>query len=197
MGSKSAAAKKNYPIKFFESPKAWEKWLAASQQKADGVWLRFFKKGSGVKTIFYDEALDVALCYGWIDGQAKSHDERSWVQKFTPRRARSMWSKRNKEHVARLIKSKKMRAAGLREIANAKKDGRWDAAYDPASSMVVPEDFLKRLAKDKKAERFFETLNRANTYAIAWRLQTAKKPETREGRMKALLEMLSKGEKLH
>lgn len=191
------ANKSEYQIKAFETSKAWEKWLAASHQKADGIWLRFFKKASGVKTVTYDEALDVALCYGWIDGQVKKFDAKSWIQKFTPRRAKSMWSARNKLHVARLIKANRMRAAGLHEVTEAKKDGRWDAAYASPSAMTVPEDFLRRLAKDKKAQRFFETLSKANTYAIAWRLQTAKKPETRERRMQALLEMLAKGEKLH
>ena len=156
-----------------------------------------FKKDSGVKSVTYDEALDVALCYGWIDGQKNKHDARSWVQKFTPRRARSIWSKRNVEHVERLIAEGKMTAAGWVQIEAAKADGRWTRAYDAAKDMKVPEDFLKELSKNKKAKAFFDTLNKANTYAIAWRLQTAKKPETRERRMNALLEMMKKGEKLH
>ena len=145
----------------------------------------------------YAEGLDEALCCGWIDGQLDKYDEKSWLRKFTPRRSKSVWSKRNIEHVNRLIQAGKMKLAGLKEVEAAKADGRWERAYDSPSAMQVPEDFLKELSKDKKAKAFFETLNKANTYAIAWRLQTAKKPETREKRMKAILEMLKRGEKLH
>ena len=148
-------------------------------------------------TITYAEALDVALCYGWIDGQKKPYDTKSWLQKFTPRRPKSIWSKRNREHIARLEKSGKMRAAGGKQVAAAKADGRWEQAYDSQSNMVVPADFLKELAKNKKAETFFKLLNKTNTYAIVWRIQTAKKIETRDKRMKAILEMLKKEEKFH
>jgi uncharacterized protein YdeI (YjbR/CyaY-like superfamily) len=189
--------KKEAPIKAFSSASVWETWLSANHAKSDGLWLQIFKKDSGEKTITYDEALDAALCYGWIDGQKDKYDEKSWLQKFTPRRVKSVWSKRNKEHVARLTKDKRMKSAGLAQVTAAKKDGRWERAYDSPSSMKVPEDFLKELAKNKKAESFFKTLSKANTYAIAWRLQTAKKPETREKRMKMLLEMLTKEEKLY
>lgn len=182
----------------FSSSAKWNAWLKKNHLSVEeGIWLRMFKKDSGVKSVTYDEALDVALCYGWIDGQKNKHDARSWVQKFTPRRARSIWSKRNVEHVERLIAEGKMTAAGLVQIEAAKADGRWTRAYDAAKDMKVPEDFLKELSKNKKAKAFFDTLNKANTYAIAWRLQTAKKPETRERRMNALLEMMKKGEKLH
>ena len=181
----------------FDSAKQWERWLAKNHASSEGVWLRIFKKDAGEKTVTYDEALDEALCYGWIDGQKKSHDERSWLQKFTPRRGKSLWSQRNKAHVARLIAAKKMRPAGLREVASAKKDGRWDAAYDPASSAQVPKDFLAVLAKDKKAKAFFDTLNKTNRYSIIWRLQTAKKPETRTRRMNEILSMLAAGKKFH
>ena len=148
-------------------------------------------------TITYAEALDVALCYGWIDGQKKPYDTKSWLQKFTPRRPKSIWSKGNREHIARLEKSGKMRAAGSKQVAAAKADGRWEQAYDSQSNMVVPADFLKELAKNKKAETFFKLLSKTNTYAIVWRLQTAKKIETRDKRMKAILEMLKKEEKFH
>ncbi len=137
------------------------------------------------------------MCYGWIDGQLKKCDEKSWLQKFTPRRARSIWSKRNADRATKLIKLKKMKPAGLKEIENAKSDGRWEKAYESPKDMTIPGDFLKRLSKDKKAQKFFETLNRANKYAISWRLQTAKKPETREKRMINILDMLSKEEKFH
>lgn len=182
----------------FSSQAKWNAWLKKNHVSVEkGVWLRLFKKDSGIKSVTYDEALDAALCYGWIDGQKNKHDAQSWVQKFTPRRARSIWSKRNIEHVERLIAEGKMTAAGLVQIEAAKADGRWARAYDAAKDMKVPEDFLKELSKNKKAKAFFDTLNKANTYAIAWRLQTAKKPETRERRMNALLEMMKKGEKLH
>jgi uncharacterized protein YdeI (YjbR/CyaY-like superfamily) len=187
----------NTPIICFKSSAAWEAWLAKHHAKSKGIWVRFFKKGSGVASVSHDEALEEALCYGWIDGQLKKYDDKSWLQKFTPRRTKSLWSKKNTEHVERLIQAGKMKPAGLKEAELAKAGGRWTKAYDSPSAMQVPEDFLRRLATNKKAEAFFQTLNRANTYAIAWRLQTAKKPETREKRMNAILQMLAKNEKFH
>lgn len=175
----------------------WGKWLSANHSKAEGVWLRFFKKGSNIPTLTYEEALLEALCYGWIDGQSKSFDEKSWVQRFTPRRPKSVWSKRNTERIARLIREGRMKKAGLKQVEAAKADGRWEKAYDSPKDMVIPEDFLKELSKNKKAKAFFETLNKANTYAIGWRLQTAKKPETRIKRMKEILVMLKAGKKFH
>ena len=159
--------------------------------------MRFFKKASGLKTISYAEALEAALCYGWIDGQIKKYDDTSWVHKFSPRRHKSTWSKRNTEHIARLIEAKRMQPAGLAQVEAAKADGRWAQAYDPPSQLTIPEDFLEELAKHPQAETFFKTLNRANLYAIAWRLQTAKKPETRTSRIQKTLEMLEKGEAFH
>lgn len=141
--------------------------------------------------------MDHALCFGWIDGQKKSLDELSWIQKFTPRRPRSGWSKLNTQHVERLTAAGLMMEAGLRAVAAAQADGRWHAAYDSARNARPPEDFLQALAKSKKAKAFFEMLNRANVYAIVYRLQTAKKPETRERRMKNILAMLAQGEKFH
>jgi uncharacterized protein YdeI (YjbR/CyaY-like superfamily) len=184
-------------IQSFKTSREWRSWLAKNHAKPDGVWLRIFKKNSDVATVSYAEALDEALCYGWIDGQKKAYDTQSFLQRFTPRRPKSVWSKRNREHVARLIREKRMTPAGLAHVEAAKKDGRWDAAYDASSTMTVPADFLKELKRDKDAYAFFKTLNRANTYAIAWRLQTAKKPETRAQRMEKLLAMLSEGKKLH
>ncbi len=189
--------KKDVPTRSFASASAWEKWLAANHLKPDGIWLRIFKKETGKKTVTYAEALDEALCYGWIDGQKKKFDSDSWIQKFTPRRPRSIWSKRNIEHIERLTKEKRMKAAGLKAFEDAKKDGRLAAAYDSASNSTIPEDFLKRLEKNKKAKAFFDTLNKANKYAITFRLQTAKKPETREKRMNLILEMMAKGEKFY
>ena len=186
------------PIKSFASSKQWKEWLAKNYAISNkGIWLRIFKKDSDEATITYDEALDEALCFGWIDGQKKTYDEKSWLQKFTPRRSRSIWSKRNKTRVDQLIEEKRMQPWGLKEIEAAKEDGRWDKAYDSPSQMEIPADFLAILRKDKHAYEFFKTLNKANTYAIAWRLQTAKKPETREKRMQILLEMMKKRQKLH
>ena len=181
----------------FTSSNKWRQWLASNHKRLQGVWLRFYKKNTGVQSVNYNEALDVALCYGWIDGQIKPYDEKSWLRKFTPRRAKSPWSKRNIEHVRRLITSGKMKSTGLKEAAAAKADGRWKNAYDPGSTMTIPVDFLKRLSTMKKAKEFFDTLNKANTYAIAWRLQTAKRPETRKKRMESIIAMLAKREKFH
>jgi len=191
------SSKPDLPIIPFASQKRWRLWLAKNHAKAEGIWLRIFKKDSAVKTITYAEALDEALCYGWIDGQKRSYDEESWLQKFTPRRPRSIWSKVNIQHVEQLTRAGKMRPSGLKAIEAAKSDGRWERGYDSPGTATAPEDFLKELSKDKKAKAFFETLNKANTYAIVWRLQTAKKPETRTKLMKTILAMLAKGEKFH
>lgn len=188
---------KSLPVKVFASPEKWNDWLSKRHSSADGIWVRMYKKGTGKKSVTYAEALDEALCYGWIDGLKKSYDEESWIQKFTPRRAKSLWSKRNREHIARLVKEGRMKPSGMKEVEKAKKDGRWEQAYDSAKNMEVPADFLKELKKSKKAYEFFKTLNKANLYAIGWRLQTAKKPETREKRMKILLEMMKEGRKIH
>ena len=172
-------------------------WLSANHRKSTGIWLRMFKKDSGEPSINYAQALDQALCFGWIDGQKRPFDERSWLQRFTPRRPRSGWSKRNTEHAERLIEAGQMKPAGQAEIDAAKKDGRWTAAYDSPSKATIPKDFLAALRKNKKATAFFESLNKANLYAIAYRLQTAKKPETRQRRMETILAMLARGEKFH
>lgn len=179
------------------SAEAWDSWLAQHHAGSQGVWLKLLKKAAGGDAFTYAQALDVALCYGWIDGQKKTHDDTAWLQKFTPRRKASLWSKKNREHVERLVREGRMQAAGLKEVEAAKQDGRWEKAYDAASSATVPEDFLQALAKDKKAAAFFATLNKANLYAITWRLQTAKKPETRQKRMEVILAMLHEGKKFH
>jgi uncharacterized protein YdeI (YjbR/CyaY-like superfamily) len=189
--------KKDFPTRSFVSASAWEKWLKTHHAKSEGIWLKIFNKESGMQTVTYTEALDEALCYGWIDGQKKKFDSASWLQKFTPRRARSIWSKRNIEHIERLTQEKRMKAAGLKAFEDAKNDGRLAAAYDSPSNSTTPEDFLKLLEKNKEANAFFNTLNKANKYAISWRLQTAKKAETREKRMLTILAMLAKGEKFH
>jgi uncharacterized protein YdeI (YjbR/CyaY-like superfamily) len=176
---------------------AWERWLGKNHARARGVWLRFFKKRSKVASIEHADALNAALCYGWIDGRLKKRDADSWLRKFTPRRPKSIWSKRNRELVERLMEAGKMKSAGLREVEAAKGDGRWGRAYDSPSKMTVPADFRKALSKSPEAKKFFATLNKANVYAIAWRLQTAKKPVTRKKRMDAIIEMLANGEKFH
>ncbi len=185
------------PIRSFRSQEVWERWLSAHHARSDGIWVKLHKKTSGKPTVTHAQALDEALCYGWIDGQIKPFDDESWLRKFTPRRARSVWSKRNTEHVTRLIAAGKMKAAGLREVESARADGRWQRAYDSPRNMSAPADFLKALTKDKKAKAFFETLDRANVYAIAWRLETATKPETREKRLKAIVAMLAQGKAFH
>ena len=185
------------PIFSFDSPNKWHEWLQTNHTQPKGVWIRFFKKNAHVSSMTYTEAVDEALCYGWIDSQAKKYDEMSYIQKFTPRRTKSIWSKINRERIEKLITAGKMQASGLKQVEEAKKDGRWDHAYDSPRNMTLPEDFLKALSQNKQAKAFFETLNKTNTYAIMWRLQTAKKPETRAKRMTLVLEMLAKGEKFH
>lgn len=189
--------KSTFPIKAFKSPDIFQTWLEKNHDKSTGIWMKIYKKDSGVKTITYAEALEVALCFGWIDGQKQAFDETCWLQKFCPRTAKSIWSKINIGHVERLIQNGKMQPAGLKAIDSAKADGRWEKAYDSPSKMTIPEDFLKALSKNKKAATFFKTLNKTNLYSIGFQLQTAKKQETREKRMKIIIEKLAKGEKFH
>lgn len=181
----------------FRSASEFRKWLAANRRKSEGILLRIFKKGSGESSVTYAEALDEALCFGWIDGQKQRHDEVSWRQRFTPRRAKSAWSKINTQHAERLIKARRMKPAGQAQIDAAKKDGRWRAAYDSPSKATFPADFLAAVRRNKKTQAFFESLNKANRYAIAYRLQTAKKPETKQRRMEMILAMLARGEAFH
>ncbi len=195
--AKGKAPAKPLPILPFASATKWSAWLAKNHAKSDGIWLQFFKKDSAVKSITYAEALDKALCYGWIDGQLKKHDAQSWLHRFTPRRPRSMWSKRNTEHVARLTQESRMMLAGLAQVEQAQADGRWLVAYDSHSTMTIPDDFLHAVARNKKTRAFFEALNKTNRYSIAWRLQTAKTPAIRAKRMAVLLDMLHRGESIH
>ena len=185
------------PTVAFKTAKTFEKWLEKNYENSNGLWLKIFKKDSGEKTISYAEALDVALCYGWIDSQKKAFDEQAWLQKFCPRRPKSIWSKINIGHVERLISEGRMRSAGLKAIEKAKEDGRWEKAYDSPKQMTIPEDFLKELSKNKKAAAFFKSLNKTNLFSIGFRLQTAKKQETRDKRMTEIINMLAKGEKYH
>ena len=181
----------------FKSSRAFRAWLARNHARTEGILLRIYKKDSGVATVTYAQALDQALCFGWIDGQKLPGDDRSWLQKFTPRRSGSGWSKRNTAHAQRLIDAGEMTAAGLLEINAAQADGRWKAAYDAFGSAAVPDDFLKELGRNRKAHAFFKTLNKTNLYSIVYRLQTAKKPETREKRKQEIIAMLARSEKFH
>jgi uncharacterized protein YdeI (YjbR/CyaY-like superfamily) len=184
-------------IRGFKTGKDFAAWLEKNHKTSPALWVRIAKKNSGVSSITYAEGVEVALCYGWIDAQKRPEDETAWLQRFMPRRPRSIWSKVNREKVLALIASGEMKPAGLEEIDRARKDGRWEAAYDSPGAAAVPADFEKELDRHPKAKAFYKTLNRANSYAILWRLQTAKKAETRAKRMRSFIEMLEKGETLH
>jgi len=185
------------PILPFASKKKWADWLAKQYDKSTGVWLKLAKKGSEIPSVTYDEALEVALCYGWIDGQKKGFDDKYWLQKFTPRGAKSIWSKINTEKAEKFIKSGVMKPAGLKAIEAAKQDGRWDAAYESQKNISVPDDFQAALDKNPKAKAFFVTLNSVNRYAILFRIHNVKKAETRIKRIQQFVEMLERGEKLY
>lgn len=185
------------PILAFTTPGRWEAWLDREHEASDGVWLKFAKKGSGVPTVVYEEAVDVALCYGWIDSQVKSYDERFYLQKFTPRRARSKWSRINRDKIEELTKQGRMKPAGLAQVELAKADGRWEAAYASPANIEIPEDLGKALDANAKAAEFFATLNKSNRYAIVYQLEDAKKPETRVRRLEKFVAMLERGEKLY
>ncbi len=181
----------------FPSKAAFTAWLAENHDTSDGIWIKIAKKGTGVSTCSAPEALDVALCFGWIDGQRKSLDDTYFLQKYTPRRARSKWSQVNVSKVTALIERGAMRPAGLAEIERAKADGRWAQAYDAPSTAEIPEDFLAELEKHPKAKAFFATLNKRNTYPVVHRLQTARTPEVRAARIRAMIEMFERGERFY
>lgn len=185
------------PVILFEQQQDWADWLDKYHAESAGVWLRLAKKASGLQSVSRDEALEVALCYGWIDGQAKRLDDQFWLQKFTPRGPKSIWSKINREKVQQLIVTGQMKPAGLEAVEAAKRDGRWDAAYDSPSNATVPADFQAELDKNGAAKVFFATLNSRNRYAILHQIQTAKKAETRARRIQQFIEMLAKQEKLY
>lgn len=184
------------PIQHFEDQKAWEEWLIANAD-GKGIWLQIAKKDSGIASVNYAQALEVALCHGWIDGQKRGYDEQFFLQRFTPRRPRSLWSKINIGHIERLIAAGRMQSGGLREVEAAKADGRWEAAYRSFSDMEVPTELAVALKKNKKAKAFFDQLDRTNRYSFCWRVHTAKKPETRIARAEKFVEMLARGEKIH
>jgi uncharacterized protein YdeI (YjbR/CyaY-like superfamily) len=181
----------------FATQRAFETWLRKNHASSDGVWLLIAKPGADKPTITYPEAVEVALCYGWIDGPKKSIDTHHWLQRFTPRRVRSLWSKANRAKAEALIRSGRMLPSGLAEIDRARSDGRWDAAYEGARTAVVPSDLQAALDAEPEASVFFSGLDRANRYAVLWRVQTAMRPETRSRRIKTLVAMLARGEKIH
>ena len=181
----------------FRSARAFETWLRRNHSASQGVWLEIAKPGAPEATISYPQAVELALCYGWIDGQKKGKDAQYWLQRFTPRRPRSLWSKGNRERAEALVAAGRMQASGQAEIDRAKADGRWDAAYDGARTAGVPADLQAALDAQPKARAFFATLDAANRYAVTWRVQTAKTPQARASRIETVVAMLARGEKIH
>ncbi|HTQ57762.1 MAG TPA: YdeI/OmpD-associated family protein [Bryobacteraceae bacterium] len=175
----------------------WLAWLERHHTSSSGVWLRFAKKGSALQSVTYTEALEAALCFGWIDAQKKPESDAAWLQRFTRRLPRSIWSKRNRETALALIAAGRMQPAGLAAVESAQADGRWDSAYDSPATAAVPDDFAAALARNRRAQAFFAALDKANRYAVLFRLQTARRPETRARRIRQFVDMLSRGEKLH
>ena len=194
---KKIAAPRPMVKRLFKSQAAWHAWLEKNHEDPEGVWLHFAKKDSGAVTVSYDEALETALCFGWIDGQLRTHDEKTFVRKFTPRRARSIWSKVNRAKAERLIKSGHMKPAGLSAIERAREGGEWDGAYDSSRTASVSPDFQKALDKSKPAAAFFAELDSANRYAVLWRIQTARTAVLRAKRIAELIAMLKKQETFH
>lgn len=192
-----SSVKESEPAKLFKTKDAWAKWLEKHHRTSTALWLRFAKKNSGIQSVSYQEALDVALCYGWIDAQLKGENEATYLQRFVRRSDKSLWSKVNREKALAFIASGEMQAAGLEAVEKAKQSGRWEGAYDSSSKATVPHDFQRALDTNAGAKSFFETLDKANRYAILWRLQTTRKPETRARKLKQFIEMLARGEKIH
>ncbi|MGW9123965.1 YdeI/OmpD-associated family protein [Paenibacillus chitinolyticus] len=185
------------PVLCFENQEAFEIWLESNHETSPGILLQIAKKNARVVTVSYQEALESALCYGWIDSQKKTFDDQSWLQRFTPRGNRSIWSKVNKDKAEQLIADARMKPGGLRAIEDAKRSGQWDKAYEPQSSGSVPEDFAARLELNAQAKAFYDTLNKQNKFAIHFRIQNVKKQETREKRILQFIEMLERGEKIY
>lgn len=185
------------PIVLFETPQDFERWMTAHYATPAGAWLKLAKKGSGKISVTYGEALDVALCYGWVDSQKRSYDEQYFLQKFTPRRARSIWSKVNVGKIEALTAAGKMQPSGLAAVEAAKASGQWNKAYDSHSTSTIPADFQAALDASPQAKAFYATLKKTNTYAILWRLQTAGTPQTRQARLEKFIGMLERGETIH
>lgn len=191
------AVAQDLPQIAFESPEAWHDWLVQNHESAPGIWVKIAKKGSGVPSVAYPEVLDIAIAFGWIDGHRKALDDTHFLQRFTPRGPRSKWSKINREKATRMIENGEMEPAGMREVERAKADGRWDAAYDGQRTMQIPPDLQQALEANPPAKEFFATLNGQNRYAVLYRVQDAKRPETRARRIAQFVEMLARGEKLY
>jgi len=188
--------KTQQPVLFFATPAKLEAWIDEHGEDSDGIWLKFAKKDSGIESVVYAEAVEIALSYGWIDGQAKRHDDHHYLQRFTPRRSRSKWSKINREKAERLMAEGRMRPAGLREVERAKEDGRWDEAYDSPSTATVPDDFRAALDAEPAAAEFFASLGSTRRYSFLYRITDAKRPETRAKRIAEYVELLARGETL-
>lgn len=184
-------------IRLFARPADWETWLAENYRSSQGVWLRLAKKGSGLRSLTYAEALEVALCYGWIDGQKLGESEQAWLQRFLPRSARSIWSRINREKAQALIATGRMKDAGHDAIEVAKKNGNWDAAYESPKAATVPPDFQAALDANPEAREFFDALDRANRYAVLFRIQTVKKAQTRARKIQEFIRMLKRQERIH
>lgn len=189
--------KKGLPILPFASRETWEAWLEANHETSDGLWLKLAKKNAGVDSVTYGQAVDGALCYGWIDSQKGAYDENFYLQRFTPRKARSRWSMNNRKRATELMEEGKMKEAGLREIEAAMNDGRWERAYEGQSTITVPEDLQQKLDENPAARDFFAALDGANRYAILYRIHDAKKPETRARRIEQFVAMLNEGKTIH
>lgn len=187
---------KDLPVLLFTSQDDWRAWLDTHHTQPTGIWMKFAKKASGKSSISYDQAIEEALCYGWIDGIVNAYNDDYWLQKFVARKPKSVWSKINVAKVEALIKSGKMQPAGLATVETAKQNGNWDNAYAGSSTMTIPEDFQAALDKNPKAKAFYQTLNKTNTYAFCWQVHTAKRPETRKARIEKFITMLNNGEKL-
>jgi uncharacterized protein YdeI (YjbR/CyaY-like superfamily) len=185
------------PTMPFASPAEWEEWLEAHHAMSAGMWIKMAKKDSGIESVRYPEVLESALCFGWIDGRREPLNERYFLQRFTPRRSRSRWSRINREKAERLMADGRMRAAGLAEVERAKADGRWEAAYEGQKRSEVPDDLQRELDARPRARAFFAELNSQNRYAILYRLQDAKKPETRARRLEKFVAMLEAGDTIH
>jgi uncharacterized protein YdeI (YjbR/CyaY-like superfamily) len=185
------------PSRLFKTKLEWAAWLQKNHRKSTGLWLRLAKKNSPETSVSYQEAIEVALCYGWIDGQKRPESDQSWLQRFVPRSPRSVWSKINREKALALMASGEMQPAGLEAVDYAKKNGRWEAAYDSPSGATVPDDFQAALDANPRAAEFFKILDRANRYAFLWRIQTVKKAETRARKIELFIAMLERKEKLH
>lgn len=195
--SKAKSGTRIGPVRCFATQAAWAKWLEKNHRGSEGLWLRLAKKGAALRSVTYGEALEVALCYGWIDGQKRGESDLAWLQRFLARSPNSVWSKINRGKAVVLIASGRMKAAGFEAVEAAKKTGRWDAAYDSPRAATVPEDFQAALNANSRARDFFNSLDGANRYAVLFRIQTVKKAETRARKVREFIEMLERNETIH